>query len=543
VLEDYQRELKELATRYPSLVRPFTLKEKTFQGRDLQVIEIAENVNDGDDGRPVLFLNGIHHAREWPATESMMEFAWDLVQNRGKDARIDRILRDVRVLVMPFTNTDGFVVSRAATDPEPDAELAGLYQTATGVVLLGGSLSYKRKNCNPLVPIPAFPCELAIGVDNNRNYGEGWGGPGASSNPNDQGYRGPAPNSEPETRAVQELQLQTNSTVLLSMHNVAAKVLRPPGLEEDGFAPDEAGLKALGKKIADATGYANEYGWQLYDTTGTTKDWVYASTGAFGYTVELGGTNFHGSYDVHVVEQYVGQPKKGGLREGYLAAAEAARDPRQTSRISGRAPAGRTLRLTKAYKTETSPVCAVVDPEPLGVTGDAFYCLGPGAVQTVDEKLDITMKVPSSGEFEWWVNPSTRPFVLKKGGRETYTLSCEDGGRVVSSEQVFVLRGDVARVELPCGTKLPKFTVRVGALKLVRRTARTRAEVRGGSLKAVTLALLDRRGRTLATTRVASLTKARKVALKLRSGARVRPGRYRVRVTGTRFDGSRYRAP
>jgi hypothetical protein len=544
-LEDYQSEMKEIADRFPALVRPFTLKEKTFQGRDLQVLEIAQDVHDGDDGRPVLFVNGIHHAREWPATESVMELAWDLVLSHGKDPRITKIMRDVRILIMPFTNTDGFVVSRAATDPEPDAELAGAYQLASGVVIFGGSLSYKRKNCNPvIVPIASFPCELAIGVDNNRNYGEGWGGPGASTNPNDQGYRGSAPFSEPETRAVQSLSSQTNTTVLLSMHNVAAKVLRPPGLEEDGFAPDEEGLKALGKKIADATGYTNEYGWQLYDTTGTTKDWVYAATGAFGYTVELGPANgfFHGDYEVHVVEQYLGEPRKGGLREGYLSAAEWTRDASHSSRIAGRAPAGRTLRLTKSFKTETSPVCALVDPLPVGV-GDEFYCVGPGAVQTVDEKIDVTMKVPSSGEFEWWVNPSTRPFVQKKGGRETYKLTCEQDGQVLQTAEVFVARGQAAQLDLPCGGRLvSRLKVTLG--RLVAWTGgRARAQIRvsGGALRSVRVALVDRRGRTVASGAMASVRGNRRIALRPRRGARVRAGRYRLRVTAVRPDRSRYR--
>ena len=410
-LEDVQAELKDLTENHAPLVRGFTLKEKTFQGRDLQVIEIAENVHDGDDGRPVLFLNGIHHAREWTATESIMEFAWDLVKNHAADPKLACILRNVRVMVMPFTNTDGFIVSRNAVHPfDPESDPGFVYSLTTGGVLFGGSAGYKRKNCNPGEEAPNYPCDAAAGVDNNRNYAEGWGGPGASTNPNDQSYRGTAPNSEPETRAVEELALAINSPVLLSMHNVAAKVLRPPGLEADGFAPDEEGLKELGRRIAEPAGYANEYGWQLYDTTGTTKDWVYAATGSYGYTVELGPSNgdFHGNYERHVVDQYFGSSGREGrgLREGFIASAEWTRNEAYTSRIAGRAPPGRTLRIAKAFQTETSPVCAVVDPTPIDPTealGDRSpqYCTAPGPVQKVDEKLDITMVVPASGHFEW----------------------------------------------------------------------------------------------------------------------------------------------
>ena len=76
---------------------------------------------------------------------------------------------------------------------------------------------------------------------------------------------------------MQELHLSLNAPVLISMHNIAAKVLRPPGTEAENFAPDEAALKELGRRMAEPTGYLNQYGWQLYDVTGGTKDWAYAS--------------------------------------------------------------------------------------------------------------------------------------------------------------------------------------------------------------------------------------------------------------------------
>ena len=80
-------------------------------------------------------------------------------------------------------------------------------------------------SCSP----PACPCELQNGVDPNRNYGEGWGGIGASSDPYDQTYRGDGPWSEPETQAVHEFSQTRQVTNLITLHNVAALVLRPPG--------------------------------------------------------------------------------------------------------------------------------------------------------------------------------------------------------------------------------------------------------------------------------------------------------------------------
>jgi hypothetical protein len=459
VLEDFYSELKKLADENPALVRPVALKGKTAEGRDVPVVEIAANVQSPAEGRPYFILDGIHHAREWPAAETPLEFAIDLVKNYGKDPRVTKILDTTRVIVQPLTNADGYNNSRSAPiDPDPDnSGMEGLYNI-TGASPGPAANAYRRKNCN--FPFPTVvPCELQLGVDPNRNYPNGWGGPGASSNPHSQTWRGPSAGSEPEIKAVRELVSQFQATSLIAMHNVAALVLRPPGLEEDGFAPDEEGLKALGDKMAEATGYTSQYGWQLYDTTGTTDDWSYAATGGYAYTIEIGpsGGEFHMNYETGVINQYLGIDEYAGkgLREAFLLGAEHASDPAANSRVVGRAPAGRTLRLKKEFKTLSYTVCAVSELTPVtGGDTDPDYCASPGAVQETDEKIETTMVVPASGRFTYWMNPSTRPFVKKDGKTETYTLTCENNGAVVETHTITIDRGQAINLDMPCGGTL-----------------------------------------------------------------------------------------
>ena len=130
-------------------------------------------------------------------------------------------------------------------------------------------------------------------------------------------------------------------TSLLTVHNVAALVLRPPGTSGAGLAPDEARLKAIGDQMGAAAGYTSQYGYQLYDTSGTTEDDSYAATGGFGYTIEIGPPdgNFHMPYETGVVAEWTGanahSQNRGGLREALLiAAGEAAehRRPRDPAR-------------------------------------------------------------------------------------------------------------------------------------------------------------------------------------------------------------------
>ena len=134
-LADYELEMKQLVLRYPALVRPLTLNNETLEGRDVQGIEIATNPNDLGDGKPIFLNMGVHHAREWPASEHAMEWAYDLLTNYGKSARTTRLVDATRNIVIPIVNPDGFNVSR---------EAKSIYPGPTNVA---ANLEYRRKNC------------------------------------------------------------------------------------------------------------------------------------------------------------------------------------------------------------------------------------------------------------------------------------------------------------------------------------------------------------------------------------------------------------
>lgn len=424
-LEDYQAELKKIADTYgpQGLVRPITIG-KTLEGRPIQGLEIADNVNATDDGRPTYVVVAMHHAREWPSAEAAMEFAWMLVSGNGLDDNVTSLLQRERIIVIPILNIDGFVVSRtdSAFSPNDIGNSNGIFTPGedpgetvhTGEAVLPGGppAAYRRKNCRGLFPNGAgFPCELQYGVDPNRNYGNGWGGPGASSDPSSQTFRGDGPWSEPETNAFWHFSQKRPITALITLHNVAALVLRPPGLSSAGFAPDEDAMKKLGDAMADDTGYTSEFGWQLYDTSGTTEDWNYAAQGTFGYTIEMGpeGGQFHMDYKTGVIDQWTGTKGRAGLRHALLLAGEAGASAADQSVVSGHAPAGRVLRLHKSFKTSTGKVCQLADP-----SIESGICENPGDAQQIDDQLDYARTVPSSGSYTWMVPPSTRPFVGEK---------------------------------------------------------------------------------------------------------------------------------
>jgi hypothetical protein len=403
-LPDFEAELKRLAMRYPGLVKPITLSHKSIEGRDIVGIEITRDPT-AQDGKPTFLNMGTHHAREWPSAEHPLEFAYDLLRGYGHDPRATKLVNEARTIVVPIVNPDGFNVSREAQSLPEDQRFSD------------ADLEYRRKNCRPApgstTPVDCATLPRSTGVDLNRNYAGFWGGPGASVDPADDTYRGEGPASEPETQAVRDLVATRQITNLITNHTYSNLVLRPPGVAAVGFAIDEPLLQRLGRSMADTNGYANIPSFQLYDTTGSTEDWTYWTAGGLGYTFEIGDDNFHPEFAEAVVGEYLGRAPaagagRGGNREAYYRMLEATVDAAYHSVIEGKAPKGSTLTISKEFQTETS---AVLQPAPDG-------SLEPTEPIRIPERLQSSMVTKKGGKFSWAVNPSTRPYVAGRYGRE-----------------------------------------------------------------------------------------------------------------------------
>jgi hypothetical protein len=400
-LFDYELEIKQLARRYRAMVRTFQMPHRTIEGRDVTGLEIAVDAAKTADGKPVFLNMGVHHAREWPSAEHAMEWAYDLLTNYGHQSRTTRLVRASRNIVIPVVNPDGFVVSREAA---PLGDFSPL------------DYEMKRKNCNPADSPPAMqggvcaanPAGRLRGIDLNRNYGGFWGGPGASPEWSSDIFRGSAPFSEPEVRNVRELISARQITTLITNHTYSNLVLRPPSIAEVRPPLDEPEYKALGARLAAHNGYANIPAYQLYDTTGSTEDWSFWNTGGLGFTFEIGPSEFHPPYATGVVAEYLGTAPAagaghGGNRESYYAMLASTVDPALHSTLTGSAPTGWTLRVHKEFVTPTSPVIA-----PDGSTGAPIL---------YGDVLDSTYR-PAGRQFRWAVNPSTRPYVAGRLGRD-----------------------------------------------------------------------------------------------------------------------------
>jgi murein tripeptide amidase MpaA len=414
-------EMQQLAAAHPTKVKLVELKEKTLLGRTVYALEISHDVHT-ESGKPVFFLSGVHHAREWPTVEFTMEFVHDLLANDGTDARITSLLDRGKLIAVPMMNMDGYDVSRS---------------NATN------GLQQKRKNCREAFGvIPTMEqCYASTstnrGVDNNRNYPAFWGGPGSSASLTASNHRGESPLSEPENRSMIDLWTKHQITVSVNNHTPDRRLLRAPSSSNEPIPADVEVYDELENLLgADVNWPSGPWTEVYYEASGTAEQTAYYGAGTLAFTPEAapgysGNNTFHPPYQA-VIDNYtgIGQYPGQSMRAMYLTAFTAAVDPTKHSVIKGTAPAGATLTATKDFPLDSS-------------------LLGGAPIPT-QMHYETKMTVPSSGKFEWHVNPSLRPSQYGSVHlNEAWTIKCTAAdGTLLETKAVTIARGQVADLSL-----------------------------------------------------------------------------------------------
>ena len=361
---------------------------KTFQGRDIEGVEIANNVK-ADDGRPTFFLMGAA-PRARVAVGGGRHGVRDDARRRAATPRVATLRANERTVIVPVVNVDGFVSTRQDSARRPQRQQPGRPGPATStsveaVAPPGGILAYRRKNCDGEFPNPNVPCELQYGIDNNRNYGNLWGGPGSSQDPTSQSFHGPGPRSEPETQAVWNYARTHQVTCLITLHNVAALVLRPPGLHDGGKAPDEArdeGASATRWPPPPATRRSTASSSTTRPARPrTTRTPRRAATATRSRSARRTACSTCPTSRASSTSGSTATPRPApaACARRCCIAGEAAADPADHAVISGTAPAGRdapparrpsTPRRARGARWASIPVVTVTElPEPLSCPG------------------------------------------------------------------------------------------------------------------------------------------------------------------------------
>jgi len=236
----------------------------TYNGEEIHGVSL------GNPSNPVYYMHCTIHAREWITTTTCM---WILDQLLNKDIDRVKLVELYHWIIVPILNIDGYDY------------------TYTNDRLW-------RKNRQP------NPGSSCAGTDNNRNYGFGWGGPGASTNPCAETFRGARAFSSPEAAAENDFlapYLNIGQVVVyLDIHSYGGWFLSAWGYTTSGQPVD---YPAMQTQMVSATttmrainGNTYTYGQSgrtLYVTSGSTVDHLYGEGGVVqSYTIECAGNSF-----------------------------------------------------------------------------------------------------------------------------------------------------------------------------------------------------------------------------------------------------------
>ena len=272
-----------------------------------------------------------------------------------------------------------------------------------------------------------------------------------------------APFSEPESHNVRDLVRSRLPIMHITHHTSGEQMLIPWGREPREIrSPDWPIMARVAQDMRDGfthtvdgqpftfegNGYDPIQAFNLYPTSGTSRDWGHACTRTIIYTFEH-GTEFHGSYGPTIPSMYARN------RGAFIRHSLAALDPSVVARISGTGPAGGTVEVSKTFVTPTNLQLAgtpVISVGGLPTVEDPTA--GIVRPDGVEETITRSVAIGDDGAIDVVVPPSTRAYLINEdlvgnepGTLEPYTVTVKDGnGAVVYVTEVTVERGFTAEI-------------------------------------------------------------------------------------------------
>jgi len=244
------QDLTKMRTLYPNLITdkaPIS-NFKTFENRNIFIVKLSNNQISSPKKK--LLFTALHHAREPGSVQQLIYFMWYLLENYAIDPEIKSILDKTELYIVPIVNPDGYAYN-CSQDPD------------------GGGMWRKNRRDNG---------SGSYGVDNNRNYDANWGTTGISTYPDSEVYCGLSAFSEPENQAIKWLCEQNQFIGAINNHTFSGLMLFPYGYDYNAFTPDHDLFTSLGDEMVKKSGYTNEISSLLYLTSGSSDDWMYATT-------------------------------------------------------------------------------------------------------------------------------------------------------------------------------------------------------------------------------------------------------------------------
>lgn len=252
--------LKSLQEAYPEQIKTSIIGHSIL-GRDLYLIRLGT-------GGPKLLITGIFHGREWLTGMLALKMAEEYAKATKHGQPIgpyqpEKLFKKGSILFVPMVNPDGVEIVLRGTKGVPNP---GLLRKANE-----GSNNFTRWKTN------------ARGVNLNIQFQAAWDRAISLSQPHYEKYKGPRPESEPESHALAELVRKEKPAAMISYHSSGEVVYWQYGQTGKTLKQD----LELAKGLSRLTGYrlSKEPRSESY---GGFKDWFIKEYRRPGFTIEIG---------------------------------------------------------------------------------------------------------------------------------------------------------------------------------------------------------------------------------------------------------------
>ncbi len=253
--EQMLADLGQLKQRYPVILSGGSIGT-SVEGREIPSVRLG-------NGRHKILICGSMHARECITTNYLMYFIEQYAKafvNHDSigDYDVNLLLGNVSLYIAPMVNPDGVnIVQRG-------------FEASTRCDSL-----LRMKLTNYEEPAHRSWKANARGVDINRNFDHGWEDRPTDSLPASSGFKGFAPLSEPESRALAGFAKRIKPEAVLAFHTQG---------EEFYFSTPDSCATAIAARLVEATGFEPQ---PIDPPYGSFQDFVNLHLGVFYACVEL----------------------------------------------------------------------------------------------------------------------------------------------------------------------------------------------------------------------------------------------------------------
>ncbi|XP_029289542.1 carboxypeptidase A4 [Cottoperca gobio] len=264
-LETIYSWMDTLVSQHPKLVTKQEIG-RSYENRPMYVLKFST----GGNKRPAIWIDTGIHSREWVSQATGVWTANKIATDYGTDASLTSLLNTMDIYMLLLANPDGYAYTHS-----------------------NNRMWRKTRSMNA-----GSKCR---GVDPNRNWDAGFGGPGASRNPCSDSYHGPSAHSEIEVKNVVNLiQSHGNFKSFISVHAYSQLLMYPYGYSCKNM-PDQPELDSVGRaavqKLTSLYGTRYKVGSIcniIYQASGGSIDWSYDVGIKYSFAFELRDTGRYG---------------------------------------------------------------------------------------------------------------------------------------------------------------------------------------------------------------------------------------------------------